>query len=81
MVKLGSVPPGSVYAKSQSHPRNVSTHVSDSRSKTNPITTNGAFSVTDKPLTSPLRKMSEPFGVIYRIHQEKLKTPVTPPVR
>ena len=74
-VKLGGVPPNSIHAKSQSHPRYVSNHVSNPRSKTNPITTGGAFNVVDKPLMSPKRKNSEPFGMVYRIHQERLKSP------
>ena len=75
-VKLGSVPPGSVYAKSQSHPRYVSAHVSNSRSKTNPIMTSSGFSAVEKSLTSsPKRKISEPFSMFYGIHRQKLNTP------
>lgn len=74
-VKLGSVPPSSVYAKSQSHPRYVSAHVSNSRSKTNPIMTSNGFSAVEKSLTSPKRKISEPFSMFYGIHWQKLNTP------
>ena len=75
-VKLGSVPPSSVYAKSQSHPRYVSAHVSNSRSKTNPIMTSSGFSAMEKSLTSsPKRKISEPFSMFYGIHRQKLNTP------